>query len=277
MKISIKGVRGSIPISGSEFSYFGGNTSCATVLEDNWMLILDGGSGLQKVVIPENSTKRIDILLTHLHFDHIQGLGFFSPLFDQNMEVHIWAPESATQNLQSRLKKFLSPPLFPVLMRDLPCKLFLHDISNSSFDIGPYTVDSQYVIHPGPTVGFRISGNKSVLAYIPDHEPALGPNGIIEDEKWIPAFDLVHNADVLIHDGQYTKDEYKRKIGWGHSSMEDAIHLAKLANVKRLLLTHHDPSRTDEQIELIFSKLKQSDFGFEDFDFAKEGTEIDLG
>lgn len=277
MKVTIKGVRGSIPTSGPETSYYGGNTSCVTVVEDDWMIILDGGSGLQKVTLPGKATNRIDILLTHLHFDHIQGLGFFGSLFDPSKEVHIWGPESATQSLNSRLNKFLSPPLFPVLMRDLPCKLFLHDISNSSFEIGPFSIESRYVIHPGPTVGFRIKGKNAVLAYIPDHEQALGPSGMIEDRKWISGFDIADKADLLLHDAQYTGYEYKEKIGWGHSSMEDAIKMASIAKVKRLLFFHHDPSRTDEQIEVIFTKLKQNDFGFEHFDFAREGVEIDLG
>lgn len=277
MKVSIKGVRGSIPTSSPETSYYGGNTSCVTLLEDDRMLILDGGSGLQKVRLPEKPTNRIDILLTHLHFDHIQGLGFFGSLFDPSKEVHIWAPQSAAQSLHSRLNKFLSPPLFPVIMRDLPCKLTLHDISNSSFEIGPFSIESRYVIHPGPTVGFRIKGKNSVLAYIPDHEHALGPSGMIQNKKWISGFDIADQADLLLHDAQYTGYEYKEKIGWGHSSMEDAINLASIAKVKQLLFFHHDPSRTDEQLDVIFSKLKQHDFGFENYDFAREGMEIDLG
>lgn len=277
MKVSIKGVRGSIPTSNPETSYFGGNTSCVTVVEEDCMLILDCGSGLQKVKLPETPTTRIDILITHLHFDHIQGLGFFGSLFDPSKEVHIWGPESATQSLNSRLNKFLSPPFFPVLMRDLPCKLFLHDVSNSSFEIGPFSIESRYVIHPGPTVGYRIKGNNAIMAYIPDHEQALGPSGMILDKKWISGFDIVHQADLLLHDAQYTSYEYKEKIGWGHSSMEDAIKFATISEVKRLLFFHHDPSRTDEQLEVLYSKLKNTDFGFENFDFAREEIEIDLG
>jgi phosphoribosyl 1,2-cyclic phosphodiesterase len=114
MKISLKGVRGSHPTAGTDTSYFGGNTPCVTVEQDGWLLILDGGSGLQKVDLQNKSIKRVDILLTHLHFDHIQGLGFFSPLFNPSMEAHIWAPSGATQSLRSRLSRYLSPPLFPV-------------------------------------------------------------------------------------------------------------------------------------------------------------------
>jgi phosphoribosyl 1,2-cyclic phosphodiesterase len=275
MKVSIKGVRGSIPTTGSETMYFGGNTSCVTVVEDNWILVLDGGSGMQNVTIPEN-TKRVDILLTHLHLDHIQGLGFFRPLFNPELDVNIWAPASATQTLHSRLSRYLSPPLFPVLIRDLPCNLKLHDISNSSFEIGPFKIDSRYIIHPGPTVGFRIKGKTGVMAYLPDHEPALGPTGLVHDKKWISGFDLFDEVDLLLHDAQYTAEEYKNRLGWGHSSMEDTIDLAIMAKVKRLLLFHHDPGHNDVWMNEHYAVLLGK-YGTQlSFDIAREGMEIEL-
>lgn len=276
MIVSTIGVRGSIPTAGSETSYYGGNTSCVTVLEDGWMLILDGGSGLRKVNLPDYSTKRIDILLTHLHMDHIQGLGFFMPLFDSSKEVHIWAPASATLSLQKRLNKYLSPPLFPISLRDLPCKLTLHEISNSNFHIGPFSVDSEYVIHPGPTVGFRVRGNNAVLAYIPDNEPALGRSGLIPDKRWISGFNLANQADLLLHDGQYTALEYEKRKGWGHSSIEDAIQLASFAQVKHLMLTHHDPSHTDLQLQELHFEILSGVKSPSKLEFAREGMEIDL-
>ena len=277
MKVSLKGVRGSHPTTGTETSYFGGNTPCVTVVQDGWLLVLDGGSGLQKVAIPDRSIKRVDILLTHLHFDHIQGLGFFSPLFDPSMDVHIWAPASANGSLHSRLSRYLSPPLFPVHLRELPCKLTLHDVSNTNFEIGPFTVESRYVIHPGPTVGYRIKAHHSVLAYVPDHEPALGPAGILPDKKWISGFDIVKEADLLLHDAQYTAQEYKTRIGWGHSSIDDTIKLASLAGVKQLLLFHHDPSHNDSKLHEIYSVLLRTKGSLLSFDIAREGMDIELG
>lgn len=276
MKVSIKGVRGSIPTSNPETSFFGGHTSCVTVREGSWELILDGGSGIQNVIPPEGND-RVDILLTHLHMDHIQGLGFFNPLFDPNKEVHIWAPASATQNLRARLNRYLSPPLFPVHIRDLPCKLTLHEVGNGSFEIGPFTIESRFVIHPGPTVGFRIKGKNGVVVYIPDHEPALGPKGLLTDKKWISGFDLAQNADILFHDAQFTHKEYEGRIGWGHSCMEDTIKFAKLAGVKKLLMTHHDPSHSDMTLKEILAEQKSKHTGELDFELAKEGMEIELG
>ena len=275
MKVVLKGVRGSIPTTGTETSYYGGNTSCTVVTENDWFLVLDAGSGLQKVTIPDN-IKRVDILLTHLHFDHIQGLGFFSPLFSPSMEVHIWGPASASQTLHSRLSRYLSPPLFPVLLRDLPSKVTLHDVENSRFEIGPFTIESRFVIHPGPTVGYRIKGEHSVFAYIPDHEPALGLAGLLSDPKWISGFDIVANSDLLLHDAQFTPEEYQNKIGWGHSSMEDTIKFASLSGVKHLLLSHHDPFHSDPVLREIFSEVQKKVITPFPYELAKEGMEIEL-
>ena len=276
MKIHIRGVRGSIPTTGPDTTYYGGNTTCLVVAENDCLLVLDGGSGMQKFNLANYTTsKRVDILLTHLHLDHIQGLGFFNPFFDPSLDIHIWGPKS-TDSLHARLSRYLSPPLFPVLLRDLPCKLTLHDIENSLFEIGPFKIESRYVIHPGPTVGFRISGQHSTFTFIPDHEPALGSFELHNEKKWISGFDLALNADLLFHDAQYSAQEYKNKMGWGHSSMDDAVHFAAMTDVKRLLLTHHDPSHSDEQLNELFADLKKrNDYSFR-YELAAENMQIEL-
>jgi ribonuclease BN (tRNA processing enzyme) len=276
MKISIRGVRGSIPTTGPDTAYYGGNTTCTVVSENNCTLVLDGGSGMQKFRLPDNTEdKRVDILLTHLHLDHIQGLGFFNPFFDSSLDVHIWGPAS-NNSLHSRLSRYLSPPLFPVLLRDLPCKLILHEIENSSFTIGPYSIESRYIIHPGPTVGYRIKGQHSVFTFIPDHEPALGSFELQHDNKWISGFDLALNADLLLHDAQYSAQQYKNKQGWGHSSMDDAVKFAALSHVKHLLLAHHDPSHSDDQLNELFTDLeKRTNYSFK-YELAAEGMQFDL-
>lgn len=277
MKITIWGVRGSIPTSGPETNYYGGNTSCIEVSEDDWLLVLDAGSGIQRLPVSNNSEyKRVDILLTHLHVDHIQGLGFFNPLYNPAMEVHIWGPAGSTQTLRSRLGRYFSPPLFPVHFRDLPCMPVLHEIENSFFEIGPFSIQSCYVIHPGPTVGFRIKNQHSVFSYIPDHEPALGRRGMIKDIRWISGGSLALDADLLLHDAQYTSEEYKHRIGWGHSTMEDAAQFASLARVKHLLFSHHDPTHTDSQLKEIFSGFqKNNSYPFK-CELAVEGMNVEL-
>jgi phosphoribosyl 1,2-cyclic phosphodiesterase len=277
MKITIRGVRGSIPTSGPEVKYYGGNTSCTEVEEDGWRLLLDGGSGIRNSNTSDKpANNRIDILLTHLHLDHIQGLGFFKFLFDPDIEVHIWGPASSAHSLHSRLSRYLSPPLFPMHIRELPCRLMLHEIENSIFQIGHFTIQSGYVIHPGPTVGFRITGQQSVFTYMPDHEPALGLNGILADRKWISGIDLAAGTDLLLHDAQYSLEEYKNKIGWGHSSIDDAVLFASKAGAKRLLLAHHDPSHTDVQLNEMLAELKaRKNYTFS-YEMAAESMQINL-
>jgi phosphoribosyl 1,2-cyclic phosphodiesterase len=276
MQISIRGVRGSIPTTDPATRNYGGNTSCVIVSEKDSMLVLDAGSGIQRFKLPQNAgIKRIDILLTHLHLDHIQGLGFFNPLFDASFDVHIWGPASNTNSLHSRLSRYLSPPLFPVLLRDLPCRLTLHEIENSSFEIGHFVIQSGYLIHPGPTLGFRITGQQSVFTFIPDHEPALGLMDALK-KKWISGIDLAADTDLLLHDAQYSEQEYKNRVGWGHSSMSDAIKFAALAEAKHLLLAHHDPFHTDEQLNEMFIDLKKHNNYSFIFELAAEGMNINL-
>lgn len=277
MKIKCWGVRGSIPTSGSDTTRYGGSTSCLVVSENDQLLVLDGGSGMQQLYFGSNiAYRRIDILLTHFHLDHLQGLGFFKPLFDPGMEVHIWGPTSSTHSLHSRLSRYLSPPLFPVLIRDLPCKLHLHEIENSDFNIGSFNISSRYVIHPGPTVGFRIRNQKSSFTYIPDHEPALGCDGMINEHKWVSGFDIANHTDLLYHDAQYTPEEYKIRIGWGHSSMLDTLRFAAFTGAKQLLLAHHDPGHTDDQLDDFYSQIQQSGSYPFNFEMAREGMEIEL-
>jgi hypothetical protein len=132
------------------------------------------------------------------------------------------------------------------------------------------------VIHPGPTVGFRVCSKQSVFTYLPDHEPALGRDGMLTNPQWISGIDLAAEADLLLHDAQYNKEEYSDRMGWGHSSMDDAIHFASMAGVKHLLLSHHDPSRTDPQLKELFSSFeKRNNYSFQ-YELAIEGTVFEL-
>ena len=277
MKITVWGARGSMPSPGSDTNYFGGNTSCIEVTDQNHRLILDAGSGIRRLHhMRKPFDKRIDILLTHLHIDHIQGLGFFDPLFSPETELHIWGPTSSSQSLQSRLNRYLSPPLFPLHIRDLTGDLIFHEIDQTVFTIGPFQVESNFIVHPGPTVGFRISSKQSVFTYIPDHEPALGRDGLPTDSKWLSGIDLALDADLMIHDAQYTEKEYQGRIGWGHSSMKDAAEFASHAKVKHLLLFHHDPGCSDEQLREYFDRFKKKNPHDFQIDLAVEGMELEL-
>lgn len=264
MKITIWGSRGSIPSPSPETNTIGGNTSCVQVVHEDSFIILDAGSGIKRLnnVIPPE-TKKIDILLTHLHMDHIIGLGFFAGLYNPTMKINIWGPTSITEDLQTRLTRYLSPPLFPIRLQDLPCQLELKEINHSQFQIGALKIHSAYVCHPGPTLGYRIESSNSVLTYIPDHEPVLGSVDFPNEPNWTSGYDLAKDADLLFHDAQYTKAEYQPRVGWGHSTMKDTLQFAELTRVKQLQFFHHDPTHTDDQLkEMMEEEMNQKKYNF---------------
>lgn len=256
MIVTAWGTRGSVAASGPETVRFGGNTSCVEVRgHDDTVLVLDAGTGIRRLGTRLRSDlRRVDVMLTHLHMDHIQGLGFFAPLYNPDVEVHLWGPASTTQDLRSRLTRYLSPPLFPVRLRDLPCKLHLHEVRYDTVQIGSLRVTSSLVAHPGPTVGYRIESDHAAVAYLPDHEPALGVARFPQEAAWTSGYDLAHDADLLIHDAQYTKEEYARHVGWGHSSLHHTLAFATLARVKHLVAFHHDPARDDEALARVVAE-----------------------
>jgi len=254
LKITVWGARGSVPAPGPETQRYGGNTACVEVRgEDGTLLILDAGTGIRRMGETVCCDyRKIHIFLTHLHLDHIQGLGFFAPLYDPNIEVHVYGPASTTQDLRSRLIRYLSPPLFPIHMRELP-NLFLHEIPNGNLEVGPFTVKSALICHPGPTVGYRIESEEGTLAYLPDHEPVLGLGPWPTDPSWLSGYDLCLGADILIHDGQFSKESYCRRIGWGHCSLCDAMRFAKIAKVKKLVTFHYDPNDDDAEVDTLIA------------------------
>jgi phosphoribosyl 1,2-cyclic phosphodiesterase len=258
MKVTLWGTRGSIAAPGPDTVRYGGNTACASVFgEDGSIIALDAGTGIRRLgaALPPD-VRRVDILLTHLHMDHIQGLGFFAPLFRPGLEVHIWGPDSTTLDLGARLKRYLSPPLFPVHLHDLPCSLHLHDaVSQGMFRIGKLEVTADLVCHPGPTVGYRISEDGVSMAYLPDHEPILVCPGLDCDPAWMSGYSLCAGADLLIHDSQYSEEEYAERVGWGHSTIDHTYKFAAFTGVKKLVPFHHDPTRSDAELDRWYERL----------------------
>jgi len=278
MRVTFFGTRGSVASPGNDTARYGGNTSTVEVrANDGTMLILDAGTGIRSLgKLVSADTRRFDILLTHLHLDHIQGLGFFFPLFNPHVEVHIWGPASSTQSLESRLSRYLSPPLFPVHLRDLPL-VTCHNVPCPPLEIGPFRVHSALVCHPGPTVGYRIEADGTALVYLPDHEPFLGSqNGASLGTEWISGYDLAKGADLLIHDAQYTESEYECCVGWGHSSYRHTLAFADTVGAKRVVLFHHDPSHDDEMLDGLVTSATQHWKPLCAVSAACEGTAIDL-
>lgn len=259
MNLTLWGTRGSIASPGPDTVRYGGNTSCVELRNDAGdRLVLDAGTGIRRLHVDRREpVRRVDVLLTHLHMDHIQGLGFFEPLRHPGWDIHLWGPASATQDLAARLTRYLSPPLFPVRIRDLECNLFIHDVGNGPIEIPGFAVTSATVCHPGPTVGYRVTADGATVTYIPDHEPMLGAGGF-GDPAWTSGSDLAMDCDVLVHDAQYTPAEYRDRIGWGHSTLAHAASLAATSRARALIPFHHDPNHSDEMIDFLYTDLSAS-------------------
>jgi phosphoribosyl 1,2-cyclic phosphodiesterase len=230
---------------------YGGNTSCVEVtLSDGTELVLDAGTGIMGLGGARCPVEdRVHLLLTHLHLDHIQGLLFFAPFHDPDARIDVWGPPDATIGLRERLGRYLSAPLSPIEIRELPARVTFHGVPAGTWQIGPATVTAGLVSHRGPTLGYRITEGDTSLCYLPDHEPALGTPLRSRDAQWISGYALADRASLLIHDAQYTNEEYATRQGWGHSSIADAVQFAHRAHPDQLTLFHHDPQHADDELD----------------------------
>jgi phosphoribosyl 1,2-cyclic phosphodiesterase len=255
VRVKVWGARGSVPTPGPSTNRYGGNTSCLQVtLSDGRLLVLDAGSGIRNLGLRlAGRARRIDILLTHLHLDHIQGLMFFAPLFMPEAEITIWGPP-APETLSQRLARYLSPPLTPLHLHELPARISFRACPEGEWEIGPARIQAAPVTHPGPTFGYRISEGDTSLCYIPDQELALGRPPSVRERQSLRGFDLARSASLLVHDCQYTDDEYPNHIGWGHSRLGDVLAFARLTEAQRLLLFHHDPLHDDDQLDRLYGE-----------------------
>jgi len=251
MRLRVWGCRGSVPSPGGATVRHGGNTSCVELqLGEGSALVLDAGTGLRALGgdLAARGVRRVHLLLTHLHLDHLEGLRFFAPLWDEGVTVDVWGPPSPVTSLQERVARSFSPPLFPLDLRDIPANVSFRDVPREPWRIGGLTVTAALVVHPGPTVGYRLRDRSATVAYLPDHEPALtGIEGRSRD--WISGAALAEGADVLFHDAQYFPEEYAARVGWGHSSVDDAVAFAGAVGARRLVLFHHEPEHSDEDLE----------------------------
>ncbi|MGH9031991.1 MAG: MBL fold metallo-hydrolase [Acidimicrobiia bacterium] len=250
MNVTLWGTRGSVPTPGPQTVRYGGNTSCVEVrTRPDRVVVLDAGTGIRGLGTSMGpDVRRVDILLTHLHLDHIQGLGFFDPLSRPGLEIHLWGPAPTAQVLRARLSRYLSPPLFPVRLRDRACDLTLHAVQPGRLAMPGLEVHAGLVHHRGRTVGYRLSDGLGSLAYVPDHELEPG-RGSASGWRSASGHELVRGVDVLIHDAQYSVDEYPEHAGWGHSTVDEAISFAASAEVGRLVAFHHDPAHDDRAID----------------------------
>ncbi len=266
-KIKFWGVRGSIPTPGPGTVIYGGNTSCVEVRAEGEIIILDAGSGLRPLglaLVKEFNNRPITatLLISHTHWDHIQGFPFFVPAYNPQNKLRIRGFEGSGEGLQVTLSSQMESPYFPVSMRQMPSHITVEEIHDMEFNIGKVRVRAAFANHPGICVGYRLFTSFGSVVYLPDNEPYLrlrsAPDSspLTSDESMIYArkqdeklIEFIKGADVLIIDSQYDDDEYKKHVGWGHGCLDDVVTLALMAEVKRLFLFHHDPGHDDAKIE----------------------------
>jgi phosphoribosyl 1,2-cyclic phosphodiesterase len=258
--VTFHGVRGSTPCHGDDTRRYGGNTSCVSISapgEDP--LLLDLGTGLRYAALadPEHPF-RGTALLTHLHWDHVQGLPFFTPILQPGAELDIYGPaQGEGETVGDALARLITPPAFPVPLFELPGDVRVHDVADATFTAGGYTITSRLIPHNGPTCGFRVEWGGRSVVYIPDHQQPDDPLAVADSVR-----ELATGADLLIHDAQYTPHEFATKSTWGHCTVEYAVALAAQCKVGRLALFHHDPAHDDDMLDELARQATRCAHGF---------------
>ena len=260
MEVRFWGTRGSIPTPGSHTVRFGGNTSCVEVrTAEGHIFIFDCGTGArplgEALMAPPVAPVSASILFSHTHWDHIQGFPFFAPAFEPRNTIAVYGPEGGRRSLHDTLARQMELSYFPVELSQLPATLSYTDLGEGAHTIGGARIVAQYLNHPAVTLGYRVEADGAAVVYACDHEPfggalwrtdaAPGPLESILHEGDRRHAHFLADADLVIHDAQYTPEEYRWRKSWGHSTFEYVVELACTAGVKRLALTHHDPSHDD--------------------------------
>lgn len=256
---------------------YGGNTTCVEVRRGSEIIILDAGTGLRKLgqaLLKEfkRHPLNLSLLVSHTHWDHIQGLPFFAPIYESRCRLRILGCEGARNSLVGALTGQMESTYFPVPFSKLPSNIEIEELRSFNFAIGPVLVSAQRANHPGLTVGYRLFSPEGIIVFFPDSEPRAGSG----DREMI---DFIQGADVLILDSQYDRAEYRRHTGWGHGCVDDSVALALKAGVKKLILFHHDPDHDDKKMDALVKygrQLVARAKGTLKVEAAREGMVIEL-
>jgi len=279
------GTRGSIAAPGNGTARFGGNTSCVEVrAADGTVIVLDCGTGARELglhlIRSMPSPMRLHLFIGHTHWDHIQGFPFFVPAFLPGAELNVYAPLGFQQSLEEAMSGQMEYSYFPVKLRDLRSRIHFTELEEGFFRVGDVLVETQYLNHTAPTIAYRMTNGGASLAYVTDHEPFWrAEDGVLHhpgDQRHIA---FMRGADLVIHDAQYTEEEYRQRVGWGHATVEYATDVAMVAGAKRLALFHHDPSHDDPFMERFETGARARVIaagGSLDVFAAREGMELQL-
>ena len=287
MRVRVWGARGSLATPGPSTVRYGGNTSCFEITSPSGaLIIIDCGTGMrelgQHLRDAQPAPHRGHILISHTHWDHIQGIPFFEPFFTPGNTWDLYAPKGVRQSLRQALEGQMQYSYFPVRLDELGAEIRFHELVEGTFQIADVTIRTRYLNHPALTFAYRLEAEGAAIVYASDHEPHS--RHLADGTGHVAGEDLRHceflkNADLVIHDAQYLATEYPQKIGWGHSTVEYALTVCRLARVRRVFLTHHDPSRDDNAIDAIVAKARSNlqDAGCAmEVAAAKEGTALSI-
>lgn len=265
-QITFYGTRGSTPVSGSEFLKYGGNTTCIAFQADDTLLILDCGTGilpLQKDLFQSGRFRSAQVFISHIHWDHIQGIAFFGSFFNPNCHFDLYGEARYGATLRQQVDGIMNSPMFPIEADAFGAEMNYHDfICGDTLHANGIRVETCRLDHPNICTGYRFYYQGKSICMVGDYEH--GSDAPVEFAK---------GADVLIYDAQYTNQEYPAKKGWGHSTWEEACRFADQCNAKQLLLTHHDPARTDDMLDKLQILVEQRRPGTL---FAQEGMVINV-
>ncbi len=251
MQIKFYGVRGSIASPGKETVRYGGNTSCVFVeADDGTLFIFDAGTGIRKLgedLIAQELSKEINLLFSHYHWDHIQGFPFFLPAYKKNQVINLLTAHLKDVNAHAVLTQMTNPH-FPVPGDKLEARVILLSIDNNKLEIGENKIYSRSLNHPGGGSAYRLETPRGSMAYVTDNELDPPKPPVTAYQEWV---DFLKNVDCLIHDAMYLDEDLEKIHGWGHSLISQVLQLAVDAKIKKLILFHHDPARTDAQLDQI--------------------------
>ena len=278
LDVTFYGVRGSTPCPCDENRRYGGNTSCVVLdVPGGEPILFDLGTGLRFYGVAEpcaGAPFRGTALVSHLHWDHVQGLPFFAPLHCDGAHLDVFGPAEGGSSLEASFEAFMNPPYFPICIRDLAGEIAFHDVDEVSFEIGPARVTARSVPHVGLTYGYRVDWNGTSVAYVSDHQqPVAEPQRVAD-----PVLELADGVDLLIHDAQFTPEEFAERSDWGHCTVDYALEVAHQAAARELVLFHHDPAHDDDTVDRLLAGAQErcSHLDVVDVSAAVEGHTISL-